>query len=483
MYGLLASYYQYSESDPAYYYSHCNNSFNNNINYFPLQLKVYVQEQSITAHVDDSYAASAINEDLFDMEVKDYGNDRDYLAVYFNIIYPVIILICMLGIIILLMALFVCVRKHRYSGESKRVRFQKLTRRFRAGIINFAIISFIRLIFILAMDGAAVGYTHDSTENETKELINNRIYDKHLRALYFIPHIVSFCDILISIAYVVIVIVAVRSHFRAKQSNDQDDKQQRKDRIYYTLGLTIVCPILSFFIHLPFIAVADLNDAIYAGSIFSFYTVVTILEFIILEFILISCFRLPKPSQMLETKVINIPYCGQLFTKTLLTALVVVLCLSFLYLLVAITVCFFYYLPIVQSLSRSSNQVIVIYQTGLIFLGAGVMYRTVFRKTTPLIKVLKRKEIGDMVSKSETEEWEASTDEEKLVDFYSFMITDVIGNFSRAPVSVPREGRQVLDNDGQICRNRRYKRHVVEPTNTRGIFGNDNTIIELEMID
>ena len=94
---------------------------------FPLQLKAYVQAQSITARVDDSYAASAINEDLFDMEVKDYGNDRDYLAVDFNMVYPIIILICMLGIVILLIALFVCVRKHRYSGQNKYTTFQKLT--------------------------------------------------------------------------------------------------------------------------------------------------------------------------------------------------------------------------------------------------------------------------------------------------------------------------------------------------------------------
>ena len=438
-------------------------------------MKAYVQEQSITARVDDSYAASAMNNVSFMDATRDYGDDADYLTIYFNIVYPVIILICMLGIIILLMALFVCVHKHRYSDENKRIRFQKLTRRFRAGIISFTIISFVRLLMILGMDAAAVRYTHHSTEEETRLLISNRQCDKYLGALYHIPHVVLTLDSLIFVVHFAIVIVAVMSHFRAKRANDQDDKLQRDVRTYYTLGLTVVCLILSLFMHLPFIAIAYLNDANYAGSIFSFHTVITIVEFLILEYIFISYFRLRKTS--------NRDY----FIKTLLTALVVVLCLFLLYLLIITSVCFFYYLPIVQSLSRSSNQIIVIYQTGLIFLGAGVMYRTVFRKTTPLIKVLKRKEIGNIVSKSGIEEWEASTDEEKLADFYNFMIADVIGNFSRVPVPVsvsrPREGRQVLDTDGQICRNRKYKKHVVEPTNTRGIFGNDNTIIELEMID
>ena len=433
--------------------------------FFPLQLKAYVQEQSITAHVDDSYAASATNDDSFSDTIRTYGKDTDYLAVYLSITYPVIIPICMLGIIVQLMALYVCVRKHRYSqtGEKKRTRLQKLTRRFRAGIISFAIISFVRLVMIVGTDVAAVYYTEEPTEVEIEEIHDDNISYYH-SILYHIPHALLVLDGLISATYIAIVTVVVVSHFCAKSSNDQDDEYRREDKTYYTLGLTVVCPILSFFMHLPFIAIAYLNDANYAGSIFSFYIVVMILEFLILEFTFIPYFRLPKAS-----------FRNQ-FTKTLLIALVAVLCLSFLYIFIVISVCFFYYLPIVQSLSRSSNQIIVIYQTGLIFLGAGVMYTTVFRKTTPLIKALKQKEIGDMVSKSGIEEWEASSDQQKLADFYSFMITDVIRNLSRAPVI--KGG--VLDTDGQIEREAEKTPSVAEPTTTIGTSENDD---EPTMID
>lgn len=51
-----------------------------------------------------------------------------------------------------------------------------------------------------------------------------------------------------------------------------------------------------------------------------------------------------------------------------------------------------------------------------------------------------------MISKSAMEEWEASNDRDKLTNFYSFVITDVIKNLSRVP-AVPRGG--VLDTDGQ----------------------------------
>ena len=75
------------------------------------------------------------------------------------------------------------------------------------------------------------------------------------------------------------------------------------------------------------------------------------------------------------------------------------------------------------------------------------MYKTVFRRTNLLIKALKRKEVMNIVSKSGMEEWEASTDREKLADFYSFMITDVIRNHSI--VLIPKK-KTLTDRQNRI---------------------------------
>ena len=439
-----------------------------------MQLKAYVQDQSITARFDESHAASAVNDATFNETIKRYGQqesmETEYLAVTFSLVYPVIIPISMLVIIVLLITLFVCVRKHRHTGENQHTRFQKLTRRVRAGIISFVIISFARLVMIVGMDAAAVFYSEDTTE--TEEIHHEK--DRQHQILYNLPHVLLAYDSLFSATYIVIVIVATVSHFRAKP--DQD-KQLTSDRTYYILALTVVCPILSFFIHLPFIAIAYLNDANYAGSVFIFYAIVILLEFLILEFTFISCFRLPKSSQLVpETASRNKKLCFDRlnFANPLFMALVVVLCLFFLYLLLGISVCFFYYLPIVHSLSRSSNQIIVIYQTCLIIVGAVVMYKTVFRRTNPLIKALKRKEVMNIVSKSGMEEWEANTDREKLADFYSFMITDVIRNLSMG--RIPKKE----DTDGQ--KETKFETPAVKPTTTLGTSGYDNPI-ELTLID
>ena len=414
-----------------------------------LQLKAYLQEQSITAHVDDSYAASAINRATFDKTIKRYGNDRNYNSVVFSLVYPVMMPISLLGIVVPLIMLYVCTHKHKFvytSGRLQRTRFRKLHRQVRAGIISLTIISFAWLLVILAMDMASIRYTEilpNRFPNHTLEIYpdpedgGDDIFYYYLSMLYYLPHTLFAYDILFSVAYIAIIIVAIVSHFC------QDDEQQTEhdDRIYHVLALTVICPILSLLTHLPFIAIAYLNDANHAGSIFIFFTIVTIVQFLILELSFISCFKLlENTSQVSKTNLSCNPSI-----KCFLVVLVVVVCLFF-YFLLAISGCYFYYLPIVQSISRSSNQVIAIYQTILIFIGAFILYKTIFKKTDPLVKALNQKEVGNMISKSATEEWEASNDRDKLISFYSFVIMDVIKNLSKVP-TVSRGG--VLDTDGR----------------------------------
>ena len=99
--------------------------------FFYLQLKAYVQEQSITARFDESHAASAVNDNTFNDTIRSCGYQDEipleYLAVTFSIVYPVIIPIFMLVIIVVLITLFVCMHKHRHTDENKHTRFQKLT--------------------------------------------------------------------------------------------------------------------------------------------------------------------------------------------------------------------------------------------------------------------------------------------------------------------------------------------------------------------
>ena len=339
-----------------------------------------------------------------------------------------------------------CTHKHKFmytSGRLQRTKFRKLHRQVRAGIISLAIISFTCLLVILVLDILSIYYTHKPLNRFNKEPLFKEIHPMYsadnpiYNMLYLLPHILCGFDSLFSVAYIAIIVVAVVTHFR------QGDKQQTEhdDRIYHILALTVICPILSLMTHLPFIAIAYLNDANHAGSVFIFFTIITIIEFLILELSFISFFKLLENTSQVSKS------CNRSVSiKSFLVILVVVVCLCFFLFLLAISVCYFYFLPIVQSISRSSNQVIAIYQTILIFIGALILYKTIFKKTDPLIKALNQKEVGNMISKSATEEWEASNDRDKLISFYSFVIMNVIKNLSKV-LAVSNGG--VSNTDGQ----------------------------------
>ena len=103
--------------------------------------------------------------------------------------------------------------------------------------------------------------------------------------------------------------------------------------------------------------------------------------------------------------------------------------------MVGISVCFFYYLPINHSISSTSNQIIIVYQTGLIFVGAVVMYKTVFKRRNPIIKALDncdgsvKKTLTshtESAADSEPKEWQTITDQEKITIFYQHMIAKFI---------------------------------------------------------
>ena len=245
---------------------------------------------------------------------------------------------------------------------------------------------------------------------------------------------------------------------------------------YYYLTLTLSVPIASILLHLPYIATAYLNDANYAGSVLILYTVVTFLEFIVLQFIFIQWFNLKpaeqhnsepensvEPSQencesvqQQNSEPENLPppeassaeveksevqgsQCHSPLSRYSLCRLVsfiaiVFFSLFFLYWIIGISVCFFYYLPINHSISSTSNQIIIIYQTGLIFVGAIVAYKTFFKRRNLFVKALddcEEEVVKDLLTEEEKLGWGTNTDQEKLTIFYRYIIKYAIDRFTK----------------------------------------------------
>ena len=242
------------------------------------------------------------------------------------------------------------------------------TKEKKAAITSFVIIGFVRLSLIVALDFSATYYTKNLFEAELNRIHHD--YNIEHGILYSTPFFLLVYDVICLLAYIIsVTALLIRSKFDDKGLN------------FYHLALTVSVPTASILLHLPYIAIAYLNDANHAGSVLILYTVVTFLEFIILQFIFIQWFNLKlvenEKSQYIKCHLVSF-------------VVIVILSLFFLYCIVGIFVCFFYYLPINHSISSTSNQIIIAYQTGLIFVGAIVAYKTIFEKRDPLVEALEK---------------------------------------------------------------------------------------------
>lgn len=458
-----------------------------------LQLRGYIKAESVYAGIDESRGATTANRVSFDDLIESYGDDRPNLVTDFSITYPHIIFITVLVIICMQLVLSYCAQKERKMGNKRN-----LTREVKAAIISFAIISLCRLGLIVALDCMAVNFTMDLTDDEFKEIHYEGPDGQPHSILYHSPVPLLIIDVVAFIAHVVIDTIAIclmhcsslcNRHCQSKFLCAK--KNRSNDRDYYCLALTLFAFLVSIMVHIPYIAIAYLNDATYAGSVFIFYTIVTFLEFIILELTFISWFKLHEEEETLPSSDTSTSHEATSSNATLSsnTTLVIaadeevteeaaptstgnvmssspieetardsreeakVICCScvtwpdyckciciivftfvsilLLYILVIISVCFFYYLPINHSISSTSNQIIIVYQTGLVFVGAVIMYKTVFKRRNPLIKALdsceddeKRELLEQTTSKSTlfAGMWQTLTDQEKLVIFHKFNI-------------------------------------------------------------
>ena len=411
-----------------------------------LQLRGYLQKQSIYAGIDESQGATAVNNVSFDKLIESYGDDKPpYLVTTFGITYPFILVTMTLFIISLQLVLSYCVQTAR--NEEKRK--PKLTREIKAAIISFTIISFVRLVLILTLDGLAIYFTENLTDREFSN-IHYKCKDETCRAyniLYYTPHCLLIIDVIALVAHMIAATIATFSMYFSCKSHQQTKSIpfccrftcMSTDKNYYCLALTLLFFLISILGHLPYIAIAYLNDANYAGSVFIFYTIVTFLEFIILELTLISWFKLSADDKIKSASCSFVCFCQNFGFVCLIGW-----SLFFLYIIVAISVCFFYYLPINHSISSTSNQIIIVYQTGLIFVGAIFMYRTVFKRRNPIIRALDKcnDEVKKALVNSEPEkkiEWQTITDQEKIIIFYQYMIANcILSRKQKVPASASR---------------------------------------------
>ena len=201
-------------------------------------------------------------------------------------------------IFILLIMILVSIHSRKWPKTlQKLATFNVYLKRKQAVIIGVALISYLLIAYIIALDSAALHYR----KNPPKSIINkihfkNRIGNP-FTLLYQIPAIVIILDSASGVLSLVLIIVSLCNI----KKNYNDCRSP-----FFWLYLSTLGFVFCIITHLPFIAIAYLNDAYHAGSIFIYYTIITLILFAVVEQMIVSCLSklmpFKRPIQLQESE-------------------------------------------------------------------------------------------------------------------------------------------------------------------------------------
>ncbi len=248
-----------------------------------MQLKAYVQRQSIFPLIDSTYSAKAVNDTILNDILK--GNGKRITAIIVSLPFVMIVII----IIFLIVVIPVCKHTHRWPKMLKKLAtFNIYLKQKQAVIIGAAIISYLLIAYIIALDIATLVYR----ENPPNSIIN-KIHHRNgagnpFTLLYEIPIIVIVLDFVLGVVLCCFLMMLVTSVlFCCDEYGDYSNP-------YFFLCLSIFGFVFCIITHLPFIAIAYLNDAYHAGSIFIYYIIVILILFAVVEQVLVFCLSTSK---------------------------------------------------------------------------------------------------------------------------------------------------------------------------------------------
>jgi hypothetical protein len=339
-----------------------------------LQLKAHVQGQSIFPLIDNTYSAKAVNKDTLDKMLRSHGS---------KITEIVVSLQCLLFVFILVAVITVAIAhgcSHKWYKTLQKISTANVHLRTKqASILAVVIVSYVIISYIIALDIAALA-RHDRPFNDHVLAIYNK---NQSGPIYNIHFIVSAFDFLGALFLLGMTIVSIILHVRPCQ-NCSVCCNTFFFLVLSTLGL--ICCIVT---HVPFIAIAYLNDAYHAGSIFAFYTIISLILFAVVELLIVSCQKKfdfeDDTSSSQSDRCLDCP-CGWCTTSVVGIAMASLLSIT------AILTCYFVIIPINRSISDAPNRLVGVYESAILLVGAYIAYKAFF--TAKSLRYLERSVIN-----------------------------------------------------------------------------------------
>ena len=417
-----------------------------------MQLRIYIEQYHIRPSIDDTYQAEAVNEATLGALFEEKANQ----------LVKTVIVLQTLGVVLIL-ASVAMIAACTIKGKSNQ-RLYSVQIKHKPAIYNQAILisasvnGTVFLLYALALDIAAIYYRNNSLLSDLEVINHKDNIGRPFDILYNLPIVVLVFDAVAAVPCIIMLFIVI-VHFCYK-GND------RKDYSIMTVKPILLGPILSLAAHSPFIAIAYINDAYYAGSIFVYYVIIffacfaavhltmnSCLKSIVLKgewniwnWIFQDCCKLGSKEYKDEQNTNSDessdsePQIRRKCTQTLCPIAISLLMLLFILTAVVIVILYLVIIPLNGSVSGAPHQLFGFYQSVIIFLRIFITYKTVLHKKHGALKhAIKKKE---SLHKLKDRNWDELPDEDKGLKFYS-MVIDLVEYFHDKKVSQTKKAPEL----------------------------------------
>ena len=319
-----------------------------------------MEQYDIRPSIDDTYQAEAMNIAAFDDLYSQNANELINIVICIQTLGVSMIFVC--TVVILACAAKSSGGKKFFVKDIKN----KSTRIKQATLISISVIGLILLLYAIAMDGAAVHFRNNSLLSDLKAVHHKAGIGKPLDVLYNLPVVALVFDLFGLVTYVTAVLVCARMYYHYKLDND-----------HHTYSLCFVTPsllgpLLCIISHSPYIAIAYIDDAYYAGSILVYYLVVFFVCYAAVRVTTRSCFKSWVLGDSNIWKYLSFEgkqEPGWCDLKRLVCPFLVIVLLLCLLCNVAMVICYLVIIPLNASVSGAPHQLFGFYHTVVIFVG------------------------------------------------------------------------------------------------------------------
>ena len=328
-----------------------------------LQLKLYAESPSSSRKIKitDSYYAQACDETILISTIE--GSSRRLLII--TICTSIATTVVTTLIVVTMGTLIGCTN----SCSFKHSKFINKLERRSPVIFALTVVSIFANAYMFCMSWTAMSTWE---QHHVSSLISSLVDLDEINYINrsSIGFLVVFNTISMICSIIVIGIVAALLCFYSSKSADEEKLQ----KIRFLRLVSVLCACLSICAHLPYIAIAYLNNEHHATGIFIYYSLLGCLLFGLSWIIFHYYYQYNSKSDKKDKHTCCRPPTQVYQHKlSMIVALSFIICLTLIFFI--ILTCFFLLIPINKSISEFPNRIVGIYMSGGFVISAFFLYK------------------------------------------------------------------------------------------------------------